>query len=179
LSIRGRLLALALGAVVPLVLLGLAVLWVVWGAKEQQLNESLEQQAELSAIVFDRWLDAQRQPLVTIASYPAEHFREASALEADLRAATARRPHWIDVRVLDAGGRVVAAYPSGAESLPAGLAERLTAEAHNGEAAIETDWTRGEGRYVLAVAAPIEEGGSQRPVSRHRLAGTRTRHHPP
>jgi signal transduction histidine kinase len=160
LSIRGRLLALALGAVVPLVLLGLVMLWVVWGAKEQQLNESLEQQAELSAVVFDRWLDAQRQPLVTLASYPAERFREAAALEADLRAATARRPHWIDVRVLDAGGQVVAAHPPDAESLPAGLAERLVAEARGGEAAIETDWTRGEGRYVLAVAAPTEGGGA-------------------
>jgi signal transduction histidine kinase len=160
LSIRGRLLALSLGAVVPLVLLGLAVLWVVWGAKEQQLNESLEQQAELSAVVFDRWLDAQRQPLVTIASYPAERFKDAAALEADLRAATALRPHWIDVRILDAAGRVVAAHPADAESLPAGLAERLIAEAHRGESAIETDWTRGEGRYVLAVAAPIEGGGA-------------------
>ncbi len=159
-SIRGRLLALALGAVVPLVLLGLTVLWVVWGAKEEQLNESLEQQAELSAVVFDRWLDAQRQPLITIASYPAGRFTDAAALEADLRAATARRPDWIDVRVLDAGGRVLAAYPSDAENLPAGLAERLMAEAHNGEAAIETDWTRGEGRYILAVAAPIEGGGA-------------------
>ena len=159
-SIRGRLLALALGAVVPLVLLGLAVLWVVWGAKEQQLNESLEQQAELAAVVFDRWLDAQRQPLITIASYPAEQFADAAALEADLRAATTRRPHWIDVRVLDAGGRVVAAHPSDAESLPAGLAERLIAEAHSGESAIETDWTRGEGRYVLAVAAPLDGGGA-------------------
>ena len=159
-SIRGRLLALALGAVVPLVLLGLTMLWVVWGAKEQQLNESLEQQAELSAVVFDRWLDAQRQPLVTLASYPAAHFLEAAALEADLRAATARRPHWIDVRVLDAGGRVAAAHPSDAESLPSGLAERLIAEARSGGSAIETDWTRGEGRYVLAVAAPIEGGGA-------------------
>ncbi|HEU4596519.1 MAG TPA: ATP-binding protein [Pyrinomonadaceae bacterium] len=159
-SIRGRLLALALGAVVPLVLLGLTVLWVVWGAKEQQLNESLEQQAELVAVVFDRWLDAQRQPLVTIASYPAGHFKDAAALEADLRAAQARRPHWIDVRVLDAGGAVVAAHPSDAESLPAGIAEKLMAEAHSGEAAIETDWTRGEGRYVLAVAAPVEGGGA-------------------
>lgn len=159
-SIRGRLLALALGAVVPLVLLGLAMLWVVWGAKEQQLNESLEQQAELSAVVFDRWLDAQRQPLVTIASYPAERFLEAATLEADLRAATAPRPHWIDVRVLDAGGRVVASHPAGAESLPAGLAGRLVAEAQSGEAAIETDWTRGEGRYILAAAAPTEGGGA-------------------
>jgi len=159
-SIRGRLLALALGAVAPLALLGLAVLWVVWGAKEQQLNESLEQQAELAAVVFDRWLDAQRQPLITIASYPAGHFRDAAALEADLRAATARRPHWIDVRVLGAGGRVRAAFPSDAERLPAGVAERLMAEAHGGEVAIETDWTRGEGRHVLAVAAPVEGGGA-------------------
>jgi hypothetical protein len=158
LSIRGRLLALALGAVVPLVLLGFAMLWVVWGAKEQQLNESLEQQAELSAVVFDRWLDAQRQPLVTIASYTAERFRDAAALEADLRAAKARRPHWIDVRILDAGGRVVAAYPSNAETLPAGLAERLIAEAQSGEAAIETDWTRGEGRYVLALVSRASTG---------------------
>ena len=133
----------------------------MYGArKHNRLNESLEQQAELSAVVFDRWLDAQRQPLVTIASYPAEHFRDAATLEADLRAATARRPHWIDVRVLDAGGRVLAAHPSDAGTLPAGLAERLIAEAHSGEAAIETDWTRGEGRYVLAVAAPVEGGGA-------------------
>ena len=159
-SIRGRLLALALGAVAPLALLGLAVLWVVWGAKEQQLNESLEQQAELAAVVFDRWLDAQRQPLITIASYPAGHFRDAAALEADLRAATDRRPHWIDVRVLGADGRVRAAFPSDAERLPAGVAERLMAEAHGGEVAIETDWTRGEGRHVLAVAAPAEDGGA-------------------
>jgi signal transduction histidine kinase len=159
-SIRGRLLALALGAVVPLVLLGLAVLWMVWGAKEQQLNESLEQQAELAAVVFDRWLDAQRQPLVTIASYPAGRLNDAAALEADLRAAAAQRPHWIDVRVLDASGRVLAALPSDAETLPAGIAEKLMAEAHGEEAAIETDWTRGEGRYVLAVAAPVAGGGA-------------------
>jgi signal transduction histidine kinase len=160
LSIRGRLLALALGAVVPLVLLGLAVLWVVWGAKEQQLNESLEQQAELAAVVFDHWLDAQRQPLLTIASYPPARLADAAALEADLRAAAAPRPHWVDVRVLDAGGRVLAAHPANAEGLPPGVAERLLAEAHGAQTAIETDWTRGEGHYLLAVAAPVEGGGA-------------------
>lgn len=159
-SIRGRLLALALGAVIPLVLLGLAVLWVVWNAKEQQLNDSLEQQAELAAVIFDHWVDGQRQPLVTLASYPTTHLSDAAALEADLRAAKAPRPHWMDVRVVDASGSVVAAYPSGAEKLPAGLAERLVSEAHDGQPAIETDWTGGEGRYILAVAAPIEGGGA-------------------
>lgn len=159
-GIRGRLLALALGAVVPLVLLGFAVLWVVWGAEEQQLDESLEQQAELAAVVFDRWLDAQRQPLITIASYPAGHLRDAAALEADLRAVTNRRPHWIDVRVLDASGSVMATFPSDAEGLAAGVVEKLMAEAHGGGAAIETDLTSDEGGYALAVAAPIEGGGA-------------------
>ena len=71
-SIRGRLLALAIGGVVPLLIAGLTVLWVVWSGKQQQLNESLEQQAELAAVVFDHWLDAQYQPLITIASYPPQ-----------------------------------------------------------------------------------------------------------
>ena len=69
-SIRGRLLALAIGGVLPLLIVGLTVLWVVWSEKQNQINEALEQQAELAAVVFDRWLDAQYQPLRTIASYP-------------------------------------------------------------------------------------------------------------
>ena len=52
-----------------MLIVGLAVLWIVWKEKRYQLNESLEQQAELVGVVFDRWLDAQYQPLRTIASY--------------------------------------------------------------------------------------------------------------
>ena len=57
-SIRGRLLTLAVGGVLPLLIIGLIVLWVIWTEKRNQLNDSLEQQAELVAVVFDRWLDA-------------------------------------------------------------------------------------------------------------------------
>ena len=57
-SIRGRLLTLAIGGVIPLLIVGLTFLWAVWNTKEQLLNEALEQQAELVAVVFDRWLDA-------------------------------------------------------------------------------------------------------------------------
>jgi signal transduction histidine kinase len=158
-SIRGRLLTLAVGGVIPLLVVGLTVLWVVWRGKQQQLNEALEQQAELAAVVFDRWLDAQRQPLATIASYPAERLNNSTALEADLQAALVPRPHWIDLRVVDASGRAVATQPAGAESLPAGVAERLLNEARRGASDVETDWTRGEGRYVLALAVPVEGGG--------------------
>jgi signal transduction histidine kinase len=159
-SIRGRLLTLAIGGVVPLLVVGLTVLWSVWNAKEQQLNEGLEQQAELAAVVFDRWLDAQRQPLVTIASYPAERLSAPVTLEADLRAARGARPHWLDLRVMDASGRIVAVSPASAESLPAGLAERLLEVTRRGVPDVETDWTRGEGGYLLAVAVPVEGGGA-------------------
>ena len=157
-SIRGRLLTLAIGGVLPLLIVGLAVLWIVWNEKRDQLNESLEQQAELVGVVFDRWLDAQYQPLLTIASYPPDHLNDRSALKGSLQAAIIRRSHWIDLRVLDSTGKVVAIEPAGAGDLPSGLSEKLLAEAKRGASDVETDWTRGEGHYLLAVEVPLEGG---------------------
>ena len=157
-SIRGRLLTLAIGGILPLLIVGLAVLWIVWNEKRNQLNESLEQQAELVGVVFDRWLDAQYQPLRTIASYPPDHLNDRSALKGSLQAAIIRRPHWIDLRVLDSTGKVVAIEPAGAGDLPSGLSEKLLAEAKRGVSDVETDWTRGEGHYLLAVEVPLEGG---------------------
>ena len=157
-SIRGRLLTLAMGGVLPLLIVGLAVLWIVWNEKRNQLNESLEQQAELVGVVFDRWLDAQYQPLRTIASYPPDHLNDPSALKGNLQATIIRRPHWIDLRVLDSTGKVMGIEPTGAGSLPSGLGEKLLNEAKRGVSEIETDWTRGEGHYLLAVEAPMEGG---------------------
>src|SRR5687768_18321710 len=117
-SIRGRLLALAIGGVLPLLMVGLTVLWVVWSEKQSQLNEALEQQAELAAVVFDRWLDAQYQPLRTIASYPWGHLNDPAAHKENLKAAIIHRTHWIDLRVLDASGKIVAIEPAGAGNLP-------------------------------------------------------------
>ncbi|HEU4835962.1 MAG TPA: sensor histidine kinase [Pyrinomonadaceae bacterium] len=157
-SIRGRLLTLAIGGVLPLLVVGLAVLWIVWNEKRNQLNESLEQQAELVGVVFDRWLDAQYQPLRTIASYPPDHLNDPSALKGNLHAAIIRRQHWVDLRVLDSTGRVIAIEPAGAGNLPSGLSDKLLDEAKRGASDIETDWTRGEGHYLLAVEAPVEGG---------------------
>jgi signal transduction histidine kinase len=159
-SIRRRLLALAIGGVLPLLLVGLAVLWVVWSEKQNQLNDALEQQAELAAVVFDRWLDAQYQPLRTIASYPSSHIKDSTALQGNLKAALLHRTHWIDLRVLDATGKVVAIEPAGAGNLPTGIAEKLVSEVGRGGPDVETDWARGEGRYLLAVAVPLEGGGA-------------------
>lgn len=159
-SIRGRLLMLALGGVVPLLVVGLILLWAVWNGKQQQLNEALEQQAELAAVIFDRWLDAQYQPLRTIASYSPEQLSDRSSLEADLKAALIQRPYWIDLRVVDAGAKIVSKYPLDAGDLPGGLTEKLVAEVQRGVPDVETDWTRGEGQYVLALAYPLTAGGA-------------------
>jgi signal transduction histidine kinase len=159
-SIRGRLLALAIGGVLPLLIVGLTVLGIVWTEKQNQLNEGLEQQAELAGVVFDRWLDAQYQPLKTIASYPPDHLKDKSALEENLQAALIHRTHWIDLRVLDASGKVVAVYPAGAESLPVGVADKLLGEMRRGVQDVETDWSRGKGRYLLAIAVPVEGEGA-------------------
>jgi signal transduction histidine kinase/type II secretory pathway component PulM len=159
LSIRKRLLTLAIGGVVPLLVVGLALLWSVWNAKEQQLNEGIEQQAQLAAVLFNRWLDAQGQPLRTVAEYSNQNRTDANQLQDALEAAMAPRPSWTDMRVLDAEGRVVAIQPTNAESLPEGLAERALAEAQRGGSVVETDWTKGEGRYSLVFTAPMKSRG--------------------
>ncbi len=159
-TIRGRLLMLAIGGVLPLLIVGLIVLWIVWREKQTQLNESLEQQSELYAVVFDRWLDAQYQPLRTIASYPPEYLNDPSQLNPDLKAALVNRNHWVDVRVLDPAGKVLAIEPSDAGNLPTGLAEKLLGEAKRGELDVETDWSLGEGHYLLASEVPINSGGA-------------------
>src|ERR1051326_6480619 len=157
-SIRGRLLTLAMGGVLPLLIVGLAVLWIVWSEKRSQLNESLEQQAELVGVVFDRWLDAQYQPLRTIASYPPDHLNDPSALKGNLHATVIRRQHWVDLRVLDSTGKVMAIEPAEARNLPSGLGEKLLDVAKRRASDVETDWSLGEGHYLLAVAVPLEDG---------------------
>jgi len=159
-SIRGRLLTLAIGGVLPLLVVGLAVLWGVWSGKQKQLNEAIEQQAELVAVVFDHWLDTQYQPLKTIASYPDSSLNDPIALKEDLQAAMINRANWVDLRVIDARGQIASTYPSDAESLPASLIEKLLRETQLGLPDVETDWTRGEGHYLLAVAFPLRVGGA-------------------
>ena len=57
-GIRGRLLLLAIGVAVPLALVGALGLLGLWNANRLQLDDSLQQQAELAGIAFERWVDA-------------------------------------------------------------------------------------------------------------------------
>src|ERR1044072_1515896 len=159
-SIRGRLLTLAVGGVLPLLIVGLIGLWVVWTEKRSAVHDSLEQQAELVSVVFDRWLDAQYQPLRTIASYPSDDLKDLTTLKANLQAAMIPRRHWIDIRILDSSGKVVALEPARASALAAAVSEKLLSEAKRGASDLQTDWTLGEGHYLLAIAVPVKGNGA-------------------
>ncbi|HEY8460109.1 MAG TPA: sensor histidine kinase [Blastocatellia bacterium] len=160
-SIRGRLLMLAVVAVVPMLLLGLAAIWEVWGAKRQQINESLEQQAELAAVVFERWLDTQRQPLLTLAVLSGEREPDYAFLRNYLSFVKALRPHWIDIHIVDAGGANLLSHPSDVEGFPPELAGKLLTDMRRGTTVVDTDWTWGGRRqHALAVAAPVDGGGA-------------------
>ena len=56
-GIRGRLIALSIGVAVPLVLVGLAALGGLWRESREQLDLSVEKQAQLAAVAFERWVD--------------------------------------------------------------------------------------------------------------------------
>lgn len=151
---------LAVGAVAPLLLVGLVALWGMWGAKRQQLNEAMEQQAELAAVVFERWIDTQRQPLLTVAALAGGHASDDASLRNYLRFVMASRPHWIDIRNLNASGKDMMLHPLDAEGLPPGLGEKLLVESRREGVTVETNGTRGEGKYVLAMAVPAASEGA-------------------
>ena len=70
------------------------------------------------------------------------------------------RTNWIDLRVLDATGKVVSVYPASAEPLPVDVAQRVLGEIRRGVQSVETDWVRGEGRYLVTIAVPVEGAGA-------------------
>ena len=67
-GIRGRLLALTLGFAIPLAATGLIGLQWLWSASRGQLDASVRKQAELAAAAFERWIEAERQPLLALAA---------------------------------------------------------------------------------------------------------------
>ncbi|MGH9944691.1 MAG: cache domain-containing protein [Pyrinomonadaceae bacterium] len=115
----------------------------------------------MAALAFERWFDAQQQPLITLAATAAAEAQlRSTEWQNSLRLAMTPRPHWIDVRILDAAGATAITQPPDAESLPGALIERLLNEIQDSRlSAVETDWTRGVEQRALAVAVPIEGGG--------------------
>ena len=159
-GIRKRLLSLSIGIAVPLILAGLVMLWALWNENRRELNHSIEEQSQLAAVAFEKWIDGQRQPLSTLAAIAAEHPRGPFPFEGRLSYIVQTRAHWLDLRILDEAGKPLLMQSSNSKPLPAEVLEALKNEVRRRNSwTVVTDWSRGEGYPVLALAVPIVNGG--------------------
>lgn len=163
-GIRRRLLVLILGVAIPLAVVGAYGLLSLWGASRTQLNDSVRQQAQLAAIAFDHWIEAQQQPVTTLAALAAavkENDQSVKDIEEYLRYVTLTRPQWIDARIVDADGKTIVTRPDGKEPPPQALIDYLLSETRQrGKRRVVTDRTEDEAQPVFAFAAPISSGGA-------------------
>jgi len=152
---------LSAGSAVPLMLVGAIALHSLWRAGKSELEKSLEQRAQLAAVALERWVDAQRQPLNTIAVYrnakldiPSDYFRFM----------VGTRPHWLDLRIFRGDRREAFAWPANAAPLPEDLKTSLFEDLRRtGLWEITTDWTaQATDKPTLIIAVPVnaEDGGA-------------------
>lgn len=160
-GIRKRLLILSIGISVPLILAGLLMLWALWRESKRELTHSIEEQSQLAAVAFEKWIDGQRQPLSTLATIAAQHPQGLLPFAGRLSYIVDTRPYWIDLWILDDAGSTRASHSPDAKSLPRELLETLRIEMRRRNSwAVVTDWTRGEGYPMLALAVPVASGGT-------------------
>ena len=157
-SIRRQLLLLILGITVPFTLVGVFDLLRVWNISRAQLNDSVQEQAELAALAFERWADSQRRPLETFAAIAADG--KLQSLES-VQYGIKTRPYWIDINIVSAKGEVLRSFPAGEEHAPPALINYLFTETRKRNSwVLVTDRTRDESRPVVAIATPIQTGGA-------------------
>src|SRR5919197_5474006 len=100
-GIRGRLLILVLGIAVPMALVGFFNLSGAWQSNRTQLKESIKQQAELAAVAYGSWADAQQQPVTTLAAITGEQSLRSALLSGNMRYPVKTRPYWRDLHIVD------------------------------------------------------------------------------
>jgi signal transduction histidine kinase len=151
---------LAAGVAIPLAYVGLMGIRELWNASRNQLDESIRQHAQLTAAAFEQWIEAQREPLATLAAHqPAESIANPDFLRT-LKLTASTRPHWLGIQVLDPNGITLASEPRNAPVLSPELAVRLLKEAASQDWTILTDWSRGIGDGLLLLYTPLHSGGA-------------------
>lgn len=159
-GIRKRLLALSIGIAVPLIVVGLVMFWALWQESRRELNHSIEEQSQLAAVAFEKWIDGQRQPLSTLATMVGEIPQGPFPFEGRLSYMLQTRPQWLDLRILDDKGEPLLLQPADSTALPGEVLETLQNEVRRRNSwAVVTDWSRGDGRSILALAVPVANGG--------------------
>jgi signal transduction histidine kinase len=159
-GIRLKLLIYAAGIALPLAFVGLAGVWAMWNATRYQLEDSIRRQAEITAVAFKQWLEAQREPLTAVADYLDEKPSRGIDYQDPLGFVVKTRSHWIGLRVLGPSGDMTLSEPSNAPPLSADVAKRVLAQAREREWVVDTDWPPDDPRGILLLAVPIRHGGA-------------------
>ncbi len=160
-GIRGKLLLLAVGIAVPLVVFGALDLRSMWQLSRTQLDDSIEQQVDLASIALERWLDDQKKALEAIAASAGDNDPRSTVIHENLESVLQTRRFWMDLRITNAGGTTTVLQPSRKEVLPSALTDHLVSEMRERNSwAVVTDRTLDEARPIVVIAAPIENGGA-------------------
>lgn len=127
-GIRGRLLLLAAGIAVPLVVVGALDLLNMWRLSRSQLNDSIQQQVELASVALERWLDDQKKALDAIAALAGDKDTRTPIIREHLENVLRTRPFWLDLRITNAAGTTLMSQPSRRDTLPNALTDYLVSE---------------------------------------------------
>jgi signal transduction histidine kinase len=161
LGIRGKLLLLAAGIAVPLVLVGVLDLRNMWRLSRSQLDDSVKQQVDLAAVALERWLIDQKRGLDALAALAGDKDARTPIIRENLEHVLQTRPFWLDLRVTNAAGTTLMSQPSRRDVLPHALTDHLVSEIRERNSwAVVTDRTVDEARPIVIIAVPIEKGGA-------------------
>jgi signal transduction histidine kinase len=159
-GIRLKLLIYATGIALPLAFVGLASIWAMSNAARYQLEDSMRRQAEITAVAFEQWLEAQKEPLTTVAAYLDEQPTDRLDFQNLFGLVVNTRSHWIGLRVLNRSGDIRLSEPSNAPALSTDVASRILIQLRDREWVVDTDWPPGDPRGFILLAAPTKRGGA-------------------
>ncbi len=160
-GIRGKLLLLAAGIAVPLVVVGALDLRNMWQLSRSQLNDSVKQQVELASVALERWLDDQKKALDAIAALAGDQDTSTPTIRENLENVLHTRPFWLDLRITNSAGTTLMSQPSRREILPTALNDFLIAEMRKRNSwTVVTDRTIDEARPIVIIAVPIHNSGA-------------------
>jgi len=160
-GIRGKLLLLAAGIAVPLVVVGTLDLRNMWRLSRSQLDDSVKQQVDLASVALERWLVDQKRALDAIAALAGDQDTRTPTIRNYLANVLGTRPFWLDLRITNAAGTTLMSQPSRREVLPNALTDYLVSEMRERNSwAVVTDRTIDEARPIVIIAVPIEKGGA-------------------
>ena len=159
-GIRIRLLVLVAGVAIPIAYVGLVGIWAMWDASQRQLEDSIKNQAEIAGAAFEQWIEAQREPLATVAVQQTSRRNFAPDFLEILRLTVTTRSHWLGLRIIRPSGETLEFQPGDAPSLQPDVAASLVRQLKGREWAIDTDWSRGFASGVLMICVPMDKNSS-------------------